>query len=191
MSSSTTPPQVTRPDEFIIVLDFGAQYSQLIARRIRECKVYCELFPYDTPVEELAVLHPKGIVLSGGPASVYEGNAPQCDPKVFELGVPILGICYGMQYMAQVLGGEVVNVEKHEYGRTELRVLDDGDLFSGLNPQLICWMSHGDIVRTPPPGFTVTAMTENTPVAAMASREHSWFGVQFHPEVVHLSLIHI
>jgi GMP synthase (glutamine-hydrolysing) len=130
-------------------------------------------------------LHPKGIVLSGGPDSVYAEDAPQCDPRVFELGVPILGICYGMQFMAHTLGGEVVNVAKREYGRTELHVFDDSNLFAGLNPQLICWMSHGDIVRTPPPGFTVTATTENTPVAAMASPERGMFGVQFHPEVVH------
>ncbi|HEY3378405.1 MAG TPA: glutamine-hydrolyzing GMP synthase [Armatimonadota bacterium] len=185
MSSPSTPPQITRPDEIVIVLDFGAQYSQLIARRIRECKVYCELLPYDTPVAQLAALKPKGIVFSGGPASVYEADAPVCDPKVFDLGVPILGICYGMQFMAHALGGEVEGCEKREYGRTELRVVSDGDLFDGLNPQLICWMSHGDVVTTPPPGFTVTAMTENTPVAAMSDLQRGLFGVQFHPEVVH------
>lgn len=185
MSSPSTPPQITRPDEFVIVLDFGAQYSQLIARRIRECKVYCELLPFDTPAEKLAELNPKGIVFSGGPASVYEEGAPECDPKVFDLGIPILGICYGMQYMARALGGEVVNSEKREYGRTELRVLSDGDLFADLNPQLICWMSHGDAVTKAPPGFTVTAMTANTPVAAMSDLKRAWFGVQFHPEVVH------
>ncbi len=185
MNSPSTPPQVTRPDEIVIVLDFGAQYSQLIARRIRECKVYCELLPFDTPIEKLIALHPKGIVFSGGPASVYEDGAPQIDPALFQLGVPILGICYGMQLMARVLGGEVVGGDKREYGRTELRVLDGADLFAGLNPQLICWMSHGDVVTKAPPGFTVTAMTENTPVAAMAHPERGWFGVQFHPEVVH------
>jgi GMP synthase (glutamine-hydrolysing) len=185
MSSSSATPQVTRPDEFVIVLDFGAQYSQLIARRIRECKVYCELLPQDTPAEELAALKPKGIVLSGGPDSVYEDGAPGCDPRLFDLGIPILGICYGMQYMAHCLGGAVVSGDKREYGRTELHVLDDRHLFDGLNPQLICWMSHGDIVMQPPPGFTVTASTDNTPVAAMANLEKSWFGVQFHPEVVH------
>lgn len=185
MSSPSTPRQVTRPDEIVIVLDFGAQYSQLIARRIRECKVYCELLPFDTPAEKLAELNPKGIVFSGGPASVYEDGAPQCDSKVFDLGVPILGICYGMQYMARELGGEVISGDKREYGRAELRVLDGSDLFADLNPQLICWMSHGDIVATPPPGFSVTAMTENTPVAAMTNIEKGFFGVQFHPEVVH------
>ncbi len=185
MSSPTSSPQVTRPDEFVIVLDFGAQYSQLIARRIRECKVYCELMPFDTPVEELAALKPSGIVFSGGPASVYEAEAPQCDVRIFQLGVPILGICYGMQLMASQLGGQVVGGEKREYGRTELRVLEGDDLFAGLNPQLICWMSHGDVVTTPPAGFTATALTDNSPVAAMADRKRRLFGVQFHPEVVH------
>jgi GMP synthase (glutamine-hydrolysing) len=185
MSSSSAPPQVTRPDEFVIVLDFGAQYSQLIARRIRECKVYCELLPFDTPVEKLAALRPKGIVFSGGPSSVYEEGAPGCDPALFELGIPILGICYGMQLMAHCLGGTVVGGDKREYGRTELHVRDDADLFAGLNPQLICWMSHGDVVTKPPPGFTVSAATENTPVAAMSNVDRGWFGVQFHPEVVH------
>ncbi|MHB9022814.1 MAG: glutamine-hydrolyzing GMP synthase [Armatimonadota bacterium] len=185
MSSPSKIPQVTRPEEIVIVLDFGAQYSQLIARRIRECKVYCELLPYDTPAETLAALKPKGIVFSGGPASVYEDDAPQCDPGVFDLNVPILGICYGLQFMARALGGKVVSGEKREYGRTELRVIDGSDLFAGLNPQLICWMSHGDVVTSPPPGFTVTAATENSPVAAMSDLQRRWFGVQFHPEVVH------
>lgn len=185
MSSPSTPPQVTRPEEIVIVLDFGAQYSQLIARRIRECKVYCELLPYDTSIEIIAAMNPKGIVLSGGPASVYEDGAPECDPRVFDLGIPVLGICYGMQFMARTLGGEVVSSEKHEYGRTELRVLDGSDLFAGLNPQLICWMSHGDMVTRAPQGFSVTAMTENTPVAAMSNIQRALFGVQFHPEVVH------
>jgi len=185
MSSPSTPPQVSRPDEFVIVLDFGAQYSQLIARRIRECKVYCELLPCDTPVEHLAALRPSGIVFSGGPASVYEEGAPQCDPRIFALGVPILGICYGMQLMARALGGQVVSGEKREYGRTELHVLDGSDLFEGLNPQLICWMSHGDIVTVAPPGFAATASTHNSPVAAMSDIKRRLFGVQFHPEVVH------
>jgi len=185
MSSSTSSPQVIRPDEFVIVLDFGAQYSQLIARRIRECKVYCELLPYDTPVETLAALKPSGIVFSGGPASVYDADAPQCDVRIFELGVPILGICYGMQLMARLLGGQVIGGEKREYGRTELRVLEGDDLFAGLNPQLICWMSHGDVVTMPPADFVATALTDNTPVAAMSNRKRRLFGVQFHPEVVH------
>jgi GMP synthase (glutamine-hydrolysing) len=185
MSSSATSPTVTRPDEIVIVLDFGAQYSQLIARRIRECKVYCELLPYDTPVERLRALNPRGIVLSGGPNSVYETGAPTIDPAVFTLGIPVLGICYGMQLMSLALGGKVVAGEKREYGRTELQVLDGTDLFAGLNPHLICWMSHGDLVLKAPPGFTATARTENTPVAAISDLTRNLFGVQFHPEVVH------
>ena len=140
MSSPSTSPQVTRPDELVIVLDFGAQYSQLIARRIRECKVYCELLPYNTPAETLAALNPRGIILSGGPSSVYEDGAPECDSEIFKLGIPILGICYGMQYMAKALGGEVISGDKREYGRTELHVMHGSDLFIDLNPQLICWM---------------------------------------------------
>ncbi|MEI7832574.1 MAG: glutamine-hydrolyzing GMP synthase [bacterium] len=185
MNSQIDNKQVNRPEETVIVLDFGAQYSQLIARRIRECKVYCELLPYDIPLEELRAINPIGIVLSGGPSSVYEENAPACDPGIFDLGIPVLGICYGMQFMAQALGGVVSNSDKREYGRTELRVLDDTDLFSGLNPQLICWMSHGDAVTQAPAGFKVTAQTESTPVAAMADVSRKFFGVQFHPEVVH------
>jgi len=185
MPSSSTPPQVTRPDEIVIVIDFGAQYSQLIARRIRECKVYCELLPYDTSIEEILAYQPKGIIFSGGPASVYEAGAPDCDPRLLELGIPILGICYGMQLMARMLKGEVISGDKREYGRTELHVTEGADLFAGLNPQLICWMSHGDVVTKAPPGFTSTASTENTPVAAMSDIRRRLFGVQFHPEVVH------
>jgi len=143
------------------------------------------LWPYDTPVEKIAALNPKGIIFSGGPASVYEDDAPACDPRIFDLNIPILGICYGMQYMARALGGTVIGGDKREYGRTELHVVDDTDLFQGLNRQLICWMSHGDVVTAAPPGFVVTAGTENTPVAAMADCQRGWFGVQFHPEVVH------
>lgn len=171
--------------QLVIVLDFGAQYSQLIARRVRECKVYCEILPYDTPVEEIARRQPKGIVFSGGPSSVYEEGAPTCDPRIYDLRIPILGICYGMQLMAFQLGGNVVPGERKEYGKTELDVLDNSDLFVGLNPQLICWMSHGVAVQSPPPGFKVSAKTGNCPVAAMANPERRLFGVQFHPEVVH------
>lgn len=171
--------------QLVVVLDFGAQYSQLIARRVRECNVYCEILPYDTPVEELARRQPTGIVFSGGPSSVYEDGAPTCDPRIYDLRIPILGICYGMQLMAYQLGGGVVPGARREYGKTELDVLDNSDLFSGLNPQLICWMSHGDAVQSPPPGFKVCARTGNSPVAAMSNPERKLFGVQFHPEVVH------
>ncbi len=173
-----------KPDELVLVLDFGAQYGQLIARRIRECHVYCEIVPHDTPTEEVLARHPKGIVFSGGPSSVYEEGAPLCDPALFDAGIPILGICYGMQLMAKQLGGEVRGGAQREYGKTELSVLDHEDLFEGLNPRLIAWMSHGDRVERPPPGFVETARTSSA-LAAMSNRERRLFGVQFHPEVVH------
>jgi GMP synthase (glutamine-hydrolysing) len=169
----------------VIVLDFGAQYSQLIARRIRECHVYCEILPFSTPVDVLLDRSPQAIVLTGGPPSVYEANAPTIDPALFDAGVPILGICYGMQLMAQQLGGRVAPGGLREYGKTELRVLEPGDLFAGLNDHLICWMSHGDRVEAPPPGFRTLAATPSTPVAAMGDRERRLYGVQFHPEVTH------
>jgi len=171
--------------QLVIVLDFGAQYGQLIARRVRECKVYCEILPYDTPVEDIVRRQPMGIVFSGGPSSVYDDGAPAIDPRIYDLRIPILGICYGMQLMAYQLGGGVVAGARREYGKTELDVLDNSDLFAGLNPELICWMSHGDAVQSPPPGFKTSARTANSPVAAMSNPERKLFGVQFHPEVVH------
>jgi len=183
MDSKT--PKATRSDELIVILDFGAQYSQLIARRVRECKVYCELLPHDITAEKITAMNPKGIILSGGPDSVYEDEAPACDPEIFKLGIPVLGICYGMQQMAHVLGGKVVHTEKREFGRTELHVSDTDGIFEGLNKQLISWMSHCDLVETAPKGFSVTACTENTPIAAMSDYKRGFFGVQFHPEVVH------
>ncbi len=173
-----------QPEEMVVVLDFGAQYNQLIARRIRECRVYCEILPHDTPLEQILARRPKGIVLSGGPSSVYEENAPTVPPEIFEAGIPVLGICYGMQLMAHVLGGKVRPGEQREYGRTDLTVLDERGLFQGLNPRLIAWMSHGDRVEEVPPGFVPTARTGSA-LAAMADYERKLFGVQFHPEVVH------
>jgi len=180
MSSQTA----AKPGELVLVLDFGAQYGQLIARRIRECHVYCEILPHDTPTQEILARRPKGIVFSGGPSSVYEDGAPSCDPALFESGIPILGICYGMQLMAKALDGGVRGGAQREYGKTELTVLDHGDLFEGLNPRLIAWMSHGDRVEQVPPGFVETARTSSA-LAAMSHRERKLFGVQFHPEVVH------
>ncbi len=176
--------QIQHP-ELVVVLDFGAQYSQLIARRIRECSVYSEIVPFDISADELKSLNPVGIVFSGGPSSVYEEGAPACDPAIFELGIPILGICYGMQIMGHMLGGRVVPGDKREYGKTDLEVLDHGDLFKGLDSGLVCWMSHGDSVQTPPPGFKVLARTPNTPVAAMSDPARKLYAVQFHPEVAH------
>lgn len=175
----------TRPEDLVVILDFGSQYNQLIARRVRECKVYCELIPSSTPLSHIEQLKPKGIILSGGPASVYEKNAPKIPQQIFNLGVPVLGICYGMQLMAHTLGGSVQWTDKHEYGKTELHVDETEILFEGLNPQLICWMSHGDIVATPPEGFKVLAHTVNSPVAAMANPKENLYAVQFHLEVSH------
>ncbi len=174
-----------RPDENVVVLDFGAQYTQLIARRIRECRVYCEILPSDTPLEAILSRKPVGIVFSGGPSSCYEPGAPVVDPAIYESGIPVLGICYGMQLMSRQLGGKVVPADKREYGKTPIDVDDDTDLFRGLNRELVCWMSHGDSVEVPPPGFKVTAHTPAVPVAAIADTNRKLFGVQFHPEVVH------
>jgi GMP synthase (glutamine-hydrolysing) len=173
------------PDENVVVLDFGAQYTQLIARRVRECKVYCEILPCETPLAEIQRRKPIGIIFSGGPASCYEPGAPDVDMAIYDLGIPILGICYGMQLMSRQLGGKVRAGTQREYGKTSLDVTDSTDLFLGLNRELICWMSHGDTVEAPPPGFKVTATTSSTPVAAMADTARKFFAVQFHPEVVH------
>ncbi|HOO55646.1 MAG TPA: glutamine-hydrolyzing GMP synthase [bacterium] len=174
------------PDkDLIIVLDFGAQYNQLIARRVRECNVYSEVHPHNIPIKKIVEMRPKGIILSGGPSSVYDEGAPKTDPQLFELGIPILGICYGMQLMGLQLNGRVGKSERKEFGRTEMHVDRPGILFEGLNPQLICWMSHGDIVLSPPPGFEIAAHTNSSPVAAMSDLKRNFHGVQFHPEVVH------
>ncbi|WP_310794990.1 glutamine-hydrolyzing GMP synthase [Desulfofundulus thermocisternus] len=171
--------------EMVIVLDFGGQYSHLIARRIRELRVFCEMLPYNTPLKEITGHRPRGIIFSGGPASVYQPGAPAVDPAIYDLGIPILGICYGMQLMTRQLGGVVTRAEHHEYGKTDLEIIDSRDLFCGLGPVEQCWMSHGDRVEAPPPGFEVIARTEQAPVAAMANRKRKLYAVQFHPEVIH------
>ena len=190
MSSTAPAPAADQAaGELVIVLDFGAQYGQLIARRIREQQVYCEVLPGDTPAERVLARSPKAIVLSGGPASVYEPDAPRVDQRLLEAGVPVLGICYGMQLLAAQLGGRVRAAEQREFGRTRLFVRDFSDLFRGLVPgedgALVCWMSHGDVVEEVPPGFEVLATTAHTPVAAMADRRHRLYGIQCHPEVAH------
>jgi GMP synthase (glutamine-hydrolysing) len=169
----------------ILVVDFGAQYAQLIARRVRECHVYSEIVPFDASLAELEARRPAGLILSGGPASVYEEGAPDVDPAVFDLGVPVLGICYGQQAMARALGGRVEPTGLREYGRTTLAVQDPGMLLADLPAAEIVWMSHSDTVTAAPPGFSVTARTESTPVAAMEDPTRGLFGVQFHPEVAH------
>jgi len=175
-----------RPEkELVVVLDFGGQYSHLIARRIRESRVFCEMLPYHTPLAEIKAKSPRGIVFSGGPASVYQNGAPQCDPGIYELGIPILGICYGMQLMTLQLGGVVAPAEYREYGKAALEVLAPDQILQGLAPREQCWMSHGDRVEAAPPGFQVLARTEQAPVAAIAHDQKKIYGVQFHPEVVH------
>jgi GMP synthase (glutamine-hydrolysing) len=172
-------------DELVIVLDFGAQYAQLIARRIRECRVYSEIAPCDCSAAQIAAVRPRGVVLSGGPASVYEQRAPTCDPELYRRGIPILGICYGMQLMARELGGEVAPGQIREYGKTELHIESTEDLFRGFDDRIIiAWMSHGDAVIRPPDGFRVTARTA-THIAAISDPQRKLFGVQFHPEVLH------
>jgi len=171
--------------ETIIVLDFGGQYNQLIARRIRELRVYCEMLPYNTPIEKIKAMNPKGLILSGGPSSVYEEGAPRIDAEIYNMGVPVLGICYGMQLMAADLGGVVEEGRTSEYGRTSLVVDEDDVLFNGLPKEQECWMSHGDYIKEPPGGFRITSRTSAIPVASMSNQERKLFGVQFHPEVKH------
>jgi GMP synthase (glutamine-hydrolysing) len=173
-------------DEFIPILDFGAQYAQLIARRVREAGVYSELVRPDISIEELRKLKPSGLILSGGPSSVYEPNAPRCDPKIFDLGVPVLGICYGMQLGAQILGGQVKPAKAREFGRAKLTVVAENDaLVRGLPPETTVWMSHGDQVHELPDDFIPLATTPTCPYAAARHTSRPFYGVQFHPEVTH------
>jgi GMP synthase (glutamine-hydrolysing) len=168
-----------------VVLDYGGQYSQLIARRVRECGVFSELLPHHVGVEEVARRKPKGVILSGGPASVYADGAPKLDKQLLELGVPVLGICYGMQLIALELGGRVEGAEVGEFGRSQLTVREAGRLLSGTPDEQSCWMSHRDTVFAPPPGFTALASSTASPVAAFESPQTGVYGIQFHPEVVH------
>jgi GMP synthase (glutamine-hydrolysing) len=175
-----------QPREAVIVLDFGSQYTQLIARRVRQCHVYCEIHPYTLPVDTLRRLRPRGLILSGGPASVYEPEAPLPSPGVFQLGIPVLGICYGMQLMTQQLGGQVAPAAEREYGHAALRIDADCPFFRGLPAGAVSvWMSHGDRIQQLPPGFKSVARTENSPVAAIQDASGRLFGLQFHPEVTH------
>lgn len=171
--------------EMIVVLDFGGQYNQLIARRVRECNVYCEVHPYNMRLDKIRELNPKGIILTGGPNSVYAENAVLCDAGLFEMGIPILGICYGSQVIAHMLGGEVASAPVSEYGKTEVTTDTGTVLFRNVSEKTICWMSHTDYIAKMPEGFSVTAHTPVCPVAAMENRERGLYAVQFHPEVVH------
>lgn len=170
--------------ELVLILDFGGQYNQLIARRVREAKVYCEVVPYDISLEQVKSKNPKGIIFTGGPASVYEEGAPKCDKEIFELGVPILGICYGAQLMSYMLGGKVDRAEKREYGKTEMS-LKASDIFKNVPEKSVSWMSHTVYISEVPEGFEVIGTTDTCPVAAMGSKAKRLYGVQFHPEVEH------
>ncbi len=173
------------PCEIIAILDFGSQYCQLIARRVREHNVFSRIFPADTTVEELSNLRVKGLILSGGPASVRDKDAPGCDERIFELGVPILGICYGMQLGCKLLGGQVVAAKRREFGRTNLSILDKSDLFANMPDSTVVWASHGDQVGKLNDDFAQLAATSNCPFAAVRHKKKKFFGVQFHPEVAH------
>ena len=169
----------------ILILDFGSQYSELIARRIRETQVYSEVLSYRTTAAQLRELEPKGIILSGGPSSVYDNYAPHCDPEIWNLGIPVLGVCYGMQLMVNQLGGEVLKAERGEYGKSSLYIDDPTDLLTNVEDGTTMWMSHGDSVTKMPTGFELLAHTDNTACAAIADHQKKLYGVQFHPEVVH------
>src|SRR6202453_1973398 len=178
----TATPSAT---EEIVVLDYGGQYSQLIARRVRDCGVFSELLPHHVALEEVARRKPRGIILSGGPASVYADGAPPLDLGLLELGVPVMGICYGMQLLVHTLGGRVEQAEVGEFGRSDLRVADPGVLLKGMPREQTCWMSHRDTVYEPPPGFTALASSSGSPVAAVEDPRRGIYGIQVHPEVVH------
>jgi GMP synthase (glutamine-hydrolysing) len=184
-TGETPSVDVPRAVDEVVVLDYGGQYSQLIARRVRECGVFSELLPHHVGAEEVARRKPKGLILSGGPASVYADGAPRLDPELLELGIPVLGICYGMQLVALSLGGRVEGAEVGEFGRSKLTVRESGRLLAGLPAEQTCWMSHRDTVFEPPPGFAALASSTASPVAAFESLERSIYGIQFHPEVVH------
>ncbi|HXO20148.1 MAG TPA: glutamine-hydrolyzing GMP synthase [Thermoanaerobaculia bacterium] len=169
----------------VLVLDFGSQFTQLIARRVRENRVYCEVHPFDLTVDEVRRRRPLGLILSGGPQSVYADGAPRVDPALFALGIPVLGICYGMQLVAYLLGGEVEGSDRREYGRAEIEVVEAGKLFDGLSPLQTVWMSHGDQVRRVPPGARPSARTGTAPIVAFEDPERAIYCIQFHPEVAH------
>jgi len=174
--------------DMIAILDFGSQYGQLIARRVREHNVYSRICPAGTTAQELSQMPLKGIILSGGPASVYAPGAPRCDEKIFEIGVPILGICYGMQLGCQILGAEIIGAESREYGRAALTIADKSDLFANLPDETLVWASHGDQVGNLGADFVTLARTRTCPYAAVRHTRKSFFGVQFHPEVSHTLL---
>ncbi len=172
-------------NEKVLVVDFGGQYNQLIARRVRECNVYCEIISYRDGLEAIRKASPVGIILTGGPNSVYLDDSPSMDPALFEMGIPVLGICYGSQLMMHLLGGKVCRAPEREYGKTLVHVDAASRLFQGVSPDTVCWMSHNDYIESPAPGFVVSANTESCPVAAAEAPERGLYAVQFHPEVLH------
>ncbi|MCM1569743.1 MAG: glutamine-hydrolyzing GMP synthase [Roseburia sp.] len=171
--------------EKVIVIDFGGQYNQLVARRVRECNVYCEIYSYKTDLEKIKAMEPKGIILTGGPNSCYEEGAATCSPELFALGIPVLGLCYGAQLMTHVLGGKVEKASAREYGKTEVDVDNTSALFQNVSAHTVCWMSHFDYISRLAPGFKTVAVTENCPVAAAECPEKKLYAIQFHPEVLH------
>lgn len=171
--------------EMVIVIDFGGQYNQLVARRVRECNVYCEIYSYKTDIEKIKAMNPKGIILTGGPNSCYEPGAPSCTDELFKLGIPVLGLCYGAQLMMHVLGGKVEKAPVREYGKTEVMVETSSPLFTDVTPNTICWMSHFDYISKVAPGFDICAHTADCPVAAAENRDKNLYAIQFHPEVLH------
>jgi GMP synthase (glutamine-hydrolysing) len=185
LADEAAPVEAPLAVDEVVVLDYGGQYSQLIARRVRECGVFSELLPHHVGADEVARRKPKGLILSGGPASVYADGAPHLERELLELGIPVLGICYGMQLVALELGGRVEGAEVGEFGRSQLTVREPGRLLAGLPSEQSCWMSHRDTVFAPPPGFTALASSTTSPVAALESVERGIYGIQFHPEVVH------
>ena len=179
------PPEAAATNDEVLVLDFGGQYSQLIARRVRECGVFSELLPHHVDIEEIRRRRPRGLILSGGPASVYADGAPALREELLDLGIPVLGICYGMQAMVLHLGGRVEGAEVGEFGRSQLTVSEHGRLLEGLPAEQSCWMSHRDTVFEAPPGATPLASSSESPVAAFEDLDRGLYGIQFHPEVVH------
>ena len=171
--------------EKVIVIDFGGQYNQLVARRVRECNVYCEIYSYRTDIEQIKAMNPKGIILTGGPNSCYEADSPTYTKELFELGIPVLGLCYGAQLMMHVLGGKVEKAPVREYGKTEVMVDKTSPLFGDVAATTICWMSHFDYISQIAPGFKITAHTADCPVAAAENAEKKLYAIQFHPEVLH------
>ena len=171
--------------ELVVVIDFGGQYNQLVARRVRECNVYCEIYSYKTDLQKIKAMNPKGIILTGGPNSCYEEGAPTCSRELFEMGIPVLGLCYGAQLMMLVLGGNVEKAPVREYGKTEVFVENSSPLFGNVAPTTTCWMSHFDYISQIAPGFEIVAHTADCPVAAAQCREKNLYAIQFHPEVLH------